>query len=195
MFSSIYNRLFYVKDQEGWVFLSLLFTVGTFFVTVIGGFMVVDCPDNGVTTMPAVSATMLSFLPFAILLLLIPLYDNIIDYVIQDVTEKDVSKPYLIGSLLFGENYGKNLKYDDRYEYMSVKSYGYPTRAAAILLCLILPIQVFLIVISFPAMIPWTVGVVSIIALVFGVLRAARMAYRVSKRLTNHINDPNAHKE
>lgn len=57
------------------------------------------------------------------------------------------------------------------------------------------PIVPLWLALAIPSIMPYVLILGAIISLYFGIAFSARFVYRLSRRLTSHVNDPNAHKE
>lgn len=193
MFSVLYNKLFFDdRDEENKVLIILSWTavILTFIVVPLIGCVMLE--EGTRDTYPQVSWMMLQLFPVAVALCFIPLYDNIIRWTIGFITTGDIDKPYVIGSFIFGENYTA-----DRFlvgtDYFG-RRHDLTTRLGAIITLLVFPLQLLVLTLAFPVVIPYVVSVLTVVGLAFALLLGARKTYTLSKTLRNHINDPNAHK-
>lgn len=194
MLGKLYNKFFYNDDPAGVVVPFWVITLFSFFLIPLIGLAMVECEDNTITEVPVLSKLMLSLIPIGLMLYFIPLYDKIIRWVIVFVTTGDIYKPHFIGGLIFGERYRhERVTEGSRYVY-SHERQGLFHRLGAINTLLIFPLQLMLWMLAFPAVVPYVVGILSVIGLIIGLLFGARKTYTLSKKLTTHINDPDAHK-
>lgn len=123
-------------------------------------------------------AFMLNFLPYMIpgFIGLIIFIDTIIEQVTSFITEGDHRVEYFISRSIVGID-------ADAFEKVAFFQTMY-----VVLYGTLMPI-LFLIV--FPSWIPFAM----VLGAIVGVLYLARFSYRLSKRLTTHVEDPNAHKQ
>lgn len=195
MLSKLYNRFFYKDYPGGAVVPFWAITIISFFLIPLIGAAMVGCEDNNITEVPVLSKMMFSLVPIGIILYFIPLYDKIIRWVIGFVTTGDINKPHFIGGLIFGEKYRHERLTEGRYTYFLHERQGLFHRLGAINTLIVFPLQLMIWMLAFPAVIPYVVGVLSVIGLAIGLLLGARKTYTLSKKLTTHINDPDAHKK
>lgn len=150
--------------------LTLITTIGS------GGLIAAHFADPSVSFNNLVFLTALP-LVFAIVVMLL---DNHLQTVIRFVTDGQVDERHpILRHLFFGR---KAFTWEmDRVFFALIAASG----------LVVYPIWLS---VEFPILMPYIAGVAGILGIYFGLLYLARFTYRLSQRLTNHINDPNAHK-
>ena len=189
MFSVIYNKYFHRRDYHGYAHLAWTVTFAIFFFFIVPPIIITESVSGAsgtIATPPVVAIAMMSFLVLSVLIIIIPQYDSIINKLINFISDGDINKPHLIGSMLFGKRYASDIEYRHKENYH---------RHSAIVACIIIPIQVIIVVFSIPVLIPWALGFALVVGLGTGLLFTARKAYRISKQLTEHVNDKSVHNE
>jgi len=193
MIHKLYRENFSIYDPSAAINPFWFITFGNFLALPLLCTITVAGETGGTASledMPRLVTMMLTLIPVALVLYLIPAYDNIIRWTVDFVTTGDIHKPHLIGGIIFGSAY-KELSINSSF-YESQTLYH---RLGGINTLLVFPLQLLVWILAFPSIIPFVIGILSVIGLAAIVLCSARKIYTLSKKLSSHINDPDAHKK